>query len=381
MPDATPPHESEEFQRALELLDTYEKCSPKIWPAGDAIIKRMTAEGRDPVPGALQHGDDRTRFLVTRNLQVMGPPGYRDELIALLDDPVDDVRLWAIWALETFDKEDPPVDAMIGALNDPHPRVRGSAAWNLSWFGDPRALDALLERARVVEGDEVQPVRDALSSMTARALDRVVTALKSEHVGVRRIVADALASAATGVIVCDRVEDQLGWTRETNDGRHVRPAIPAMIEALNDPDAEVRHQLLEALTFLEDPRATPAMKSLLTHPDPYTRVGAAEGLAVLGQPEGIDALVAALSDPDPGVRARAAGDLSVEDDGRVLPGLCRLLDDENADVRRAALWQLVVAADPRAEEPLRRALNDPDEAVRDAAREGLDRLQNGPEEA
>jgi len=372
--DRVPPHESEEFRRALELLGTHDRMRREPWPEGHEIIMRMRAEGRDPIPRALRHGDDRIRFLVTRYLQVMGPTEYLDELVGMLEDPVDDVRMWAVWALEFYD-ETPPVEPLIRTLDDPHPRIRDSAAWTLGWFADPRALEPLLERARVVEGDAVQPVRDALSALTATALDDVLAALRDADLGVRRIVADALDNAATGVMVMPSVEDELIRT-DQNGGEHLRPAVPALIDALDDPDPEVRASVLMALSSLADERALPVLKRLAEHADPQVRLSAAAALDACDDPQGIELYLEALRDPRPDVRADAAGGLhdNVADDGRVLPALVAALDDDAVEVRLEAAWSLAVAEDPRAEEGLRGALNDPDEEVRTAAEDGLQRL-------
>ena len=371
MRDNRPPHESEEFQRALELLATYGSEESRF-TEGDAILKRMIAEGRDPIPDALENGDDRTRFLVTRNLQVMGPLDYRDELIARLDDPVDEVRLWAVWALEFYD-EDPPVDAMICALNDIHPRVRDSAAWNLGWFGDPRALNPLLARARVVDGDEVQPVRDALSSLTATALYRIVRALKREEGQARRIMADALANAATDVVVCGPVEDRLGWTRDTNDGSHARPAVPAMIEMLDDADEEVRSSAFEFLWLLSDTRAHQRLMELSHHEDPHVRALAVWALSDYKDAASRDRIREALRDPKAIVRVNAVDGLHGLDEDTV-PFFIEALRDLDPKVRLEAAWGLACLEDSRAREALCQALDDEDPEVREVARDALDRL-------
>jgi len=374
MPDnRVPPHESEEFRRALDLLETYGGDRRDLWPQGHEIIMRMRTAGRDPIPGALQHGDDRTRFLVTRDLQVMGPHEYQDELVAVLDDPVDEVRMWAVYALERYD-DDPPVEPLIRMLDDPHRGIRDSAAWTLGWFADPRAVAPLLARARVVEGGEAQPVRDALCWLTATALDDVLAALRDPDARVRRIVADALDSAAEGVVVMGSIEHEL-IRAGLQDGEHLRPAVPALLEALDDPDSEVRGSLLGALASLADERALPVLRRLAEHPDPHTRLSAAWALESLDDPQAIELQLAALSDPRADVRERAAGSLyTTERDERIVPALMEALGDDSAEVRREAAWSLMVAEDPRAEGALRRALDDPDEEVRSAAADALERL-------
>lgn len=86
-------------------------------------------------------------------------------------------------------------------------------------------------------------------------------------------------------------------------------AVPALIEALKDPEAGVREQVAWALGAIGDRRA-------------------------------VDALVAALSDSVAGVRRQAAWALGSIGDQRAVPGLTKALKDSDAGVRRQAAWAL-----------------------------------------
>ena len=279
MPDTPPPHESEQFQRALELMATWGAEEARR-PEGHEIMYRMVAEGRDPVPGALGHGDDRTRLLVTRALQMARPMGHRAELTARLHDPVDEVRMWAVWALEDY--EDPPAtQAMLAMLDDPLPKMRVAAAQNLSWYADPRALEPLLEFVRAVDGPiRLYDVRWSLPSNVVADLDQAFRLLKEGDAHVRRETAQALADAVWGVVMCETAEERLG-ARGDEVVKLIRPRLDEIVALLDDPDAEVRRWLAAAVGRLEDEATLPVLLRMADDPDEHVREEAREGLDAL----------------------------------------------------------------------------------------------------
>lgn len=72
------------------------------------------------------------------------------------------------------------------------------------------------------------------------------------------------------------------------------PAVPALIEALQDAEAQVRWHAAKALSRLADARATEALINALDDPNYGVRWLAAEGLVAIG-PTVIEALLRALS--------------------------------------------------------------------------------------
>jgi HEAT repeat protein len=62
-----------------------------------------------------------------------------------------------------------------------------------------------------------------------------------------------------------------------------RPAVPALIEALQSPSEHVRWEAAKALVDIRDGRAAPALVRILEDPEPAVRWLAAEALMVLGR--------------------------------------------------------------------------------------------------
>ena len=85
--------------------------------------------------------------------------------------------------------------------------------------------------------------------------------------------------------------------------------VPALVKALDDPDAEVRHGALNSLmAFGEQARpAAPKLRDLLNHgPDPETRQQSAALLGQIRDQEAVPALTACLDDPDEALQMAAA---------------------------------------------------------------------------
>ncbi len=182
------------------------------------------------------------------------------------------------------------------------------------------------------------------------------------------------------------------------------PAVPALLVALDDPDAWVRASAIEALGATGDRRATKPLIALLKAGDALTASRAAKALGNLKDPAAVEPLIAAIESPHPSVRSSAAFALGLLKDPRAVdPLVAALKKSDNgafayalgaigqADspvidallgglksprwhTRQAsatALGQLKVA---RAVEPLIAALGDPDWRVRYAAAYSLGQI-------
>ncbi len=76
-------------------------------------------------------------------------------------------------------------------------------------------------------------------------------------------------------------------------------AVPVLVEAAADPDADTRTYAMEGLATLADPSTEDAARRALEDPDGRVRSGAAVALHRLGAPDAVDALAATLDDwPD-----------------------------------------------------------------------------------
>jgi HEAT repeat protein/beta-lactamase regulating signal transducer with metallopeptidase domain len=148
-------------------------------------------------------------------------------------------------------------------------------------------------------------------------------------------------------------------------------AVPALIAALSDPDANVRMAAANSLGQLEDPRAIPALIAASRDSNAQVRSAAFDALTNFEDPRVVEPMIAALKDPDADVRQRAAQTLGSLQDKRALQPLMAALADSSADVRQAAAQSLGELQDPAAAGALAGALKDPKADVRQAAAQSL----------
>lgn len=119
-------------------------------------------------------------------------------------------------------------------------------------------------------------------------------------------------------------------------GPPARAAVPALLQALRDPDEGFEWEAAGALGRIGDD-ALPGLLQAMNEPKPATRRAAAYALGDMraSPAETVSVLVKALHDADPGVRTSAAGSL-----GRIgLPAIAQLVEmvgREQGALRQAA---------------------------------------------
>ncbi len=147
------------------------------------------------------------------------------------------------------------------------------------------------------------------------------------------------------------------------------PSIEPMIAALDGARTDVRKELIRSLTLIGKP-AIPALAAALDHPSEDIRAGAVGAIARINAPERGEALTKALSDSDQSVRAAAAEAFGHLPDEQGIPVLLRLLADPVERVRNAAILACIRIGKP-AVGPLIVALGDPERGISPYAEEAL----------
>jgi HEAT repeat protein len=187
-------------------------------------------------------------------------------------------------------------------------------------------------------------------------------------------------------------------------------AREALVDALGDPDPDVRKRAVEALAELGDDDAVGSISQLIADPDPEVRKQLAEELGATGNPAGGPVLETLLRDESldvveetlksladlryqparPGIESfarsedleiagaagralRALGD--EEGSENTIEYLARFLDDEEPEVRSAAVSQIGKLGGQSAIDLLERALDDSDPDIRTKAHWYLAELQ------
>lgn len=128
---------------------------------------------------------------------------------------------------------------------------------------------------------------------------------------------------------------------------NTEPALPAMIEALTDPDRNVRMCALEPVASFGEKAidAVPILEKWIGSEDEFSHVSAAGHILMIDptrSKELLPVLLKALESDDFGIRCQTAwllgqlGELSKE----AMPALKRLLDDEDSSVRCVAQFSV-----------------------------------------
>jgi HEAT repeat protein len=222
-------------------------------------------------------------------------------LLDLLEDRDAEIRRYAVPHLTTYRESAEAAEALIRLLDDENERVRRVALLSLPLFG-PLA----------------QPARPRLEAMAT-----VFTPAQAVH-----------AAAALWRLDQDR-----------------EIALPVLMEALQNPDPDIRALAVAALNDHGAPEALPALTKIArSDSNPGIRMSVLEAMGRLGKPA-VPALTRALDDADGTIRFFAAVNLAKigPEAWESLPALVPLLQDPDAHVRDAAALALEKIAPEGAE--------------------------------
>ena len=263
-------------------------------------------------------------------------------LMEALGSPEARVRRGAAWALGVV-KDDRAVEALVRALKDPDEKVRKGAAWALGEMG-PQAAAAL---SRSLEDPEVrEAVKEILEKIGWEEKGEIPVAPAEEEEGPIEEIPPVPIVEKTEEIVTE-ILDKMGIGEETREGK---------------AEVLIERQDWDGLLEMGE-EAVPALEDALMDPDPQVRAKAAWCLGVIGSERSVEPLVKALGDPSRDVRLGAAGALKKMGSSAVEP-LIRALREGDDELRKEAARVLGDIGDERAAGSLVEALTDRDERVR-----------------
>lgn len=188
----------------------------------------------EPIVHALQDPEKGVRSVAVSILNEIGGPAVVEPLAnTATSDPDPHTRFMAIGGLGRIESGRAAVPDLIGLLDHPAPEVRYRAVESLGKMEDPRAVPALVARVGIEPDEEVRAkIVEALVPFAGipQAVDGLVTAAADDAGNVRRTAVAALA--------------------ESDDPR----AVPVLLEALRDPEHQVRLMASWSLDSLEEAR-------------------------------------------------------------------------------------------------------------------------------
>jgi HEAT repeat protein/beta-lactamase regulating signal transducer with metallopeptidase domain len=218
-----------------------------------------------------------------------------------------------------------------------------------------------------------------IRTMTLRAMqqaERAMSRIRWSH-ATTPLAATAPSVPAMPAIAPRAAFSLFGHSRKQHDTTSV--AVPALIQALKDPDLEVRRAAARALARYEDPRSVPAFIEALKDADAEVRATSADALGNLGDSRAVGPLSALLKDANADVRHQALSALDNLDVPVPTATLVEAMGDKDADVRQAAISLASEQMsdehkDPALFSPLAGLLKDPSADVRQQAANALGEL-------
>ncbi len=288
-------------------------------------------------------------------------------LCAALGDP--DPVLCSRAARSLFwlvDPDDPrsaaALEPLCAALESAAPSTAESLCDTLGKLGDPRAVPVLVRAMRRPGLDDDED--------TSAVVDFRCAAVKA----ITRIDAQGQAALFLDLLQgdpCLAVRAMAARALAQTGKLQVSPQVRTL---MTDPagDAGVKVALSEALARGADPAALPLLLDALRDEDAEVRRGAASALCEAPDPRALPALLALLDDDEQTVRAEGALALAALTDERAIPPLqAQLAREPHPYVRRRVAWALSFFAPPKARPLLIGCLRDEDPHVRATAADAL----------
>ena len=250
----------------------------------------------DGVARLIQALRDENHFVQLAAATALSESGSKavPDVTHLLSERDDNVRTWAIAILGAIGKPaSTAVPLLKTTLDDRQPKIAELAATALAQIGGREATDifvaSITHPDKKIRGQALSFLESAKAKVAVPAL---ITALGDKDADIRR-------NPAIGL-----------FARYTSP--EVAAAVPGLREALHDSNTEVRWWSAHALgAFKEKSKAAiPQLIETLKDKDESVRGQAIEALGNIGPEQGVvQALIGMLQDSNPHVRAATAGSL------------------------------------------------------------------------
>lgn len=240
-----------------------------------------------------------------------------------------------------------------------------------------RSVEAWIKELRSDEYAKRSAAKAAIVEMEMRVVPHLIQELQQHESGMPRPLLELASKAGLALILRDEAVRRRAVAAETLAllPRHAAPAIPALLEALEDEDKTVVAEAERALRRMGESAEVQILETLAKGSN-KKREAAARLIRDLrsASPQAVTALRVALEDKAPSVRREAAVSLRTTGDPRAnIPPLMSSLSDAEPRVREAVARTLgEFGAQARAaRKPLEACLQDDDMLTRVAVAEAL----------
>jgi HEAT repeat protein len=360
----------------------------KLWPVRCAAIRSVGQIGGPEAVAALlsclarsngRQAEEQVAILSACGQT--GDPSVAPALIGKLQDDDQRVVVAAAEALGNLGATNAVPD-LIHLATTGSREVRAQAAKALGQIGDSQAVPELIEMLK----------KDRYSSARTKAAEALAIMCSMSSVpALREALADPDDEVRTEVIC------SLGHLGDTNCAASVirllndkvrlsnvrfdscyylvemggSDGIGALLDRLHDNDPDTSLPAALALAMMGQTNGMEVMRAFLNHTVPWCRLASLVSLAQYHTPEAADLLRLKTADESATIAHVAQAALS----GNLTPALVDALADKDIRVRRAAVLMFLFFNDPAAIPALRKACSDRDSEIRDTARWAGRRLE------
>jgi HEAT repeat protein len=271
--------------------------------------------------------------------------------------------------------EGSPIGRVILNLASEDPEIRCNAAAKIT---ESRIVGSEVVSHRVLQnGSAISSVKKILEFVIPRyearkAIPALLNILNDSDANVRKGVAEALDSLDwSPQSEMERIPyfyAKQDWTELSKSGDS---AVDYLILRLQSDEEEIQSAVARTLADIGSIRAVDPIIHALRGKSKKTRRSAAFALGKIGDKKSVEPLIQALKDEEMEVRLESALALGKIQDHKAIDPLCIALCDSEESVRRAAAELLAGFNDPRSIEPLKQLLQDKNNGVRVAANNSL----------
>lgn len=305
----------------------------------------------------LKTGTPEQRAEAARELGTTRERGAVAPLLEALEDPEDEVRLFAArsLALFKFPGNEQEVNALVGRLRDESEWVRRFAAHALMEIQDGRVIDALLNAMQENKADLPDFAAVGIAHPRNQSILQFLTQAKDGQSEEKRVFA----------------RNALDFIRRVAKAKKPRSFLIQGLASKN-----VLHRTFSALAFnaMNDAHAERALVKRLKDPAPAVRKYAASALGFIGGKTSAAPLAELLSDSNGEVRQSAAFALGFIGEKKINGKLVAGLSGRDTNLKAFSALALGFLGIESAYGPLIGLLGDPDSWVRAFAAESLGRL-------
>lgn len=229
------------------------------------------------------------------------------------------------------------------------PPSRAAVVWALAVLNEPQAADAIVEEFGAGHL-QAQHGFDPRIIVTVLGVQRLAGMTRSESVGVRALVAQALSEDGTTAVIPPLTEllqdedDQVRRQAASGLGRIGDPSAAGPLFAAMQANPNMRVQVLEALRRSTGARGLAVLLNSAT--DDATKRDLVLMIRATHDPAGADALASVLSSTDEIAKLEAASGLAELGDARGVPVLLEIARGTDLGRARDALDMLALVQSP-----------------------------------